>query len=422
MQIIFTIQKIVLTNSLEKFQKTLTNRLINTSRKGILLKCLFLIFLFTNSAVAIESSDSVLHLINNGTKSWIPIVKTACLYVFFALATINLVWTFGLLALKGFELGEFLAELVKKIMYIGIFLFFFNVDYWLTILFNGFSQLSADVSSGSQITPNNIISSAFKIVKTILSSLDLDIPLSLLKIISGLILLIAFTFMAIDLLIVYIKFYLINIVAFFALALGGLEHFKQTGLNPILTAIKVGIELFLLMSLMSMVNVSIENAFLEIDKEVTADLVLQILVLSIIFAIISKVIPPIIEATFQGSIGDSSAASSGFKAVAAMTAGMAAGAVAGTIGATRAMNAAKALHLAEGGKGGMDLIKGVAKNLASSGTEHWKENITKGRMPNQMANRLEAKVENIFSKQENGEISGAGKATTEPYQSGIDKG
>lgn len=378
-------------------------------------------FLFTNSAFAIEDSNSILFLIQNGLKNWIPIVKTACLYVFFALATINLVWTFGMMTLRGFELGEFLAELVKKIMYIGIFLFFFNVDYWLTILFDSFSELAINVSGGIEITPNNIIGKSIDIVLLILASLDISAE-SFFKIIAGIIILIAFVFMAIDLLIVYIKFYLLNIVAFFALALGGLEHFKQIGLNPILTAVKVGVELFLIKALMALAITSIQIAFNQLSEKITFDLILQTLVMSMIFAVITKIVPILIEATFQGAIGDSSGASSGFKAVATMTGGMMMGTVAGTIGATRAMKAASSLHFTEGGKGGMDAVKGMARNLTNSAVEHWTENTTKGRTSNQMANRLQSKVENIFSKQESGEISGAGKATTEPYQSGIDKG
>lgn len=378
-------------------------------------------FLFTNSAFAIEDSNSILFLIQNGLKNWIPIVKTACLYVFFALATINLVWTFGMMTLRGFELGEFLAELVKKIMYIGIFLFFFNVDYWLTILFDSFSELAINVSGGIEITPNNIIGKSIDIVLLILASLDISAE-SFFKIIAGIIILIAFVFMAIDLLIVYIKFYLLNIVAFFALALGGLEHFKQIGLNPILTAVKVGVELFLIKALMALAITSIQIAFNQLSEKITFDLILQTLVMSMIFAVITKIVPILIEATFQGAIGDSSGASSGFKAVATMTGGMMMGTVAGTIGATRAMKAASSLHFAEGGKGGMDAVKGMARNLTNSAVEHWTENTTKGRTSNQMANRLQSKVENIFSKQESGEISGAGKTTTEPYQSGIDKG
>lgn len=405
--------------SVENQQKA--NKLQKNSKLGTFLSVLILLIIFQTPTLAVENSDSILKMIDTGTQAWIPIVKQACLYVFFSLATINLVWTFGMMALRGFELNEFFTEVIKKIMYIGIFVFLFNVDYWLNTLMQGFIQLGTDVSSGNPVTPSNIISSALQIIKAIWDATGWNIPKTLFLFICGVIILIAFTFMAIDLLLAYIKFYLINIVAFFALALGGLEHFKQIGLNPILTAIKVGIELFLLMAFMALAISSIQNAVVQVKEAITINLILDLLVMSLIFAVISKLIPTVIEAVFQGTIGDSGAASSGFKAVAAMTGGMAVGAVAGTIGATRAIQAAKALHLAEGGKGGMDLVKGVAKNLTGSGAEHLKENLTKGRMPNQMANRLQAKAEDILQKQNIGEISGS-KAASEPYQSGVGKG
>ncbi|MFH5268914.1 P-type conjugative transfer protein TrbL, partial [Campylobacter coli] len=91
---------------------------------------------------------------------------------------------------------------------------------------------------------------------------------------------------------------------------------------------------------------------------------------------------------------------------------------AGAVGITRAMNAAKALHLAEGGKGGMDLVKGVAKNLAIAGGEHLRDNLTKGRMPNQMANRLQEKLKDIQGKTSEGGIS-SGSPKEESYQSGV---
>ena len=101
-----------------------------------------------------------------------------------------------------------------------------------------------------------------------------------------------------------------------------------------------------------------------------------------------------------------------------MAAGAAAGAAVGAVGATRAMNAAKALHLAEGGAGGMDLVKGVAKNLAGAGGEHLRDNLTRGRMPHQMANRLQEKLRDIQGKASEGGIS-AGTPKQENYQSGI---
>ncbi|BEK48766.1 P-type conjugative transfer protein TrbL [Campylobacter coli] len=380
---------------------------------------LFLCFLIPNLAFGAESPEGALTLIKNGLLSWTPLIKTACLWVFWTLVAIDLIWTFGLKALSGFEFGEFLTTLIKKIIYIGIFLFLFNTDQWLQIIFNSFSQLATNVNNGIDVKPNNIISTAIDVVITILQSASIFSPVqSFFIAISGIIILISFLLMAIDLLIVYLKFFLMNVIVFFALALGGLNHFKQIGLNPIMTAIKVGVELFMIQGLMGICFTMIGAIANEINQNITIENILIALVTPVIFCIITKMIPGIIEAVFNGSIGESAGAAAGFRAVATMAAGAAVGAAAGAVGITRAMNAAKALHLAEGGKGGMDLVKGVAKNLASAGAEHLRDNLTKGRMPNQMANRLQEKLKDIQGKTSEGGIS-SGSPKEESYQSGI---
>lgn len=379
---------------------------------------IFIFLLLPNLAFGLENSNGVLDLLQNGLESWIPLIKTACLWVFWTLVVIDLVWTFGLKALSGFEFGDFLATLIKKIMYIGIFLFLFNTDQWLQILFNSFSQLATGVSNGIKITPSNIVTSGVEILLSIWEAAGLNLAKTLFLLICGLIILIGFLLMAIDLLIVYLKFFLMNVIVFFALALGGLNHFKQIGLNPIMTAIKIGIELLMIQGLMALAINITNSAFKEIAQNLTIDLTLQILVIALIFCMIAKMIPGIIEAVFNGSIGESAGASAGFRAVATMAAGAATGAAVGAVGVTRAMNAAKALHLAEGGAGGMDLVKGVAKNLASAGGEHLRDNLTRGRMPNQMANRLQEKLRDIQGKASEGGIS-AGTPKEESYQSGI---
>ncbi|ENU8463206.1 P-type conjugative transfer protein TrbL [Campylobacter coli] len=390
-----------------------------TLLSGNKLAIIFLIFLVPNLAFGAENADGILSLIRNGILSWTPLIKTACLWVFWTLVVIDLVWTFGLKALSGFEFGDFIATLIKKIMYIGIFLFLFNIDQWLQIIFNSFSQLATSVNNGISITPQNIIEQALNLVGKIIQSMDFWSPGdSILKVVAGVIILIAFVLMAIDLLIVYLKFFLMNVIVFFALALGGLSHFKQIGLNPIMTAIKVGVELFMIQGLMALSITMIDVINNEITQKSTADVILQILVVALIFCMITKMVPGIIEAVFNGSIGESAGASAGFRAVATMAAGAAAGAAVGAVGVTRAMNAAKALHLAEGGAGGMDLVKGVAKNLASAGGEHLRDNLTRGRMPNQMANRLQEKLKDIQGKASEGGIS-AGTPKEESYQSGV---
>ncbi|EME3354061.1 P-type conjugative transfer protein TrbL, partial [Campylobacter coli] len=297
---------------------------------------LFLCFLIPNLAFGAESPEGALTLIKNGLLSWTPLIKTACLWVFWTLVAIDLIWTFGLKALSGFEFGEFLTTLIKKIIYIGIFLFLFNTDQWLQIIFNSFSQLATNVNNGIDVKPNNIISTAIDVVITILQSASIFSPVqSFFIAISGIIILISFLLMAIDLLIVYLKFFLMNVIVFFALALGGLNHFKQIGLNPIMTAIKVGVELFMIQGLMGICFTMIGAIANEINQNITIENILIALVTPVIFCIITKMIPGIIEAVFNGSIGESAGASAGFRAVATMAAGAATGAAVGAVGVTR---------------------------------------------------------------------------------------
>ncbi|EAK0652408.1 P-type conjugative transfer protein TrbL, partial [Campylobacter jejuni] len=257
------------------------NQILTPLNGNKLRLVLIFCFLTPNLAFGVENSDEVLSLIKNGILSWTPLIKTACLWVFFTLVVIDLVWTFGLKALSGFEFGEFLATLIKKIIYIGIFIFLFNVDYWLQIIFNSFSQLATNVNNGTSVTPQNIIEQALNIVGKIVHSMDFWSPGdSFLKVICGVVILIAFLLMAIDLLIVYLKFFLMNVIIYFALALGGLNHFKQIGLNPIMSAIKIGVELFMIQGLMALCINMIETIDNEVAQNSGVDVVLRIFVTS----------------------------------------------------------------------------------------------------------------------------------------------
>lgn len=388
--------------------------------KGSKLFILFILLLAPNYIFAIENSDGILTLLNTNLKTWIPAVKSACLYVFLILVVIDLTWTFGIQALRGFEIGEFLATLIKKVVFISVIIFLFQVDWWLKILLDSFSQLATN-ATGTAVLPETIITSGAEIILGIWDATGWNIPKTLFLLLCGLIILFGFVLMAIDLLIAYLKFYIMNIIIFFALALSGLERFKEIGLNPVMTAIKVGVELFMIQAFMGLcVNIT-DKAFYELSQNMTVDLILQIVIIALIFCMITKMIPGLIEAVFNGSIGDSAGSAAGFRAVAAMAAGAVATGVAGAVGVTRAMNAAKALHLAEGGKGGMDLVKGVAKNLATTGGEHLKDNFRHGRMPNDIANRLQEKAKSTMNSNLSGGFGGSSNVPNEPYISGVNE-
>lgn len=360
-------------------------------------KLILILIFFSTCLQAETTTNEVLKILNDGFANWVPIIKSVCLYVFYTLVVIDLAWSFGQLALRGAEFGEIMALLIKKIMLIGIILFLFNADYWLKIIFNSFSNLAIKVT-GEFITPNTVIGNAVIIFTTIIGNLSWSIGTSIFRVVVGVIMLIAFVFMAIDLLIVYVKYYLITVVVYFALALGGLEQFKQTALNPIITMIKVGIELFLIQGLMGLLIHTLTNSLTITSKNLDTNQLTEILVLALVFSMITRIVPTVIEAIFSGGLGQNASGAGSFRAMSATAGGMlagagalAVGAGAGAIGMTKAMQAAKAQHFAEGGAGGISAVKGTLSNLAQAYKEQQSE-APKGTLGS-LAGRMQAKAQ-----------------------------
>ncbi|EOD9291483.1 hypothetical protein ACJ6YI_000634 [Campylobacter coli] len=72
---------------LKKLGVNQTQTLLNGNKLAII----FLIFLAPNLAFGAESAEGVLSIIRNGLLSWTPLIKTACLWVFWTLVIIDLV-------------------------------------------------------------------------------------------------------------------------------------------------------------------------------------------------------------------------------------------------------------------------------------------------------------------------------------------
>ncbi|APT19845.1 hypothetical protein GIE48_00215 [Campylobacter coli] len=67
---------------------------------------LFLCFLIPNLAFGAESPEGALTLIKNGLLSWTPLIKTACLWVFWTLVAIDLIWTFDFVLFLNFFMAN----------------------------------------------------------------------------------------------------------------------------------------------------------------------------------------------------------------------------------------------------------------------------------------------------------------------------
>ncbi|HIP60699.1 MAG TPA: hypothetical protein EYH01_09755, partial [Campylobacterales bacterium] len=121
-------------------------------KKNILLLFLLLI-LFSNSLHATDMSSffgDMQDALEDNIKTMYFPIKSAAQYIFYSLAVFELVFVFGLMAVKGeLELGGIWAQLIKIMMIIGLFNMFFAKPEWMTAIFNGFNDLADRTNGGT---------------------------------------------------------------------------------------------------------------------------------------------------------------------------------------------------------------------------------------------------------------------------------
>jgi type IV secretion system protein TrbL len=104
-----------------------------------------LLLLSMNAAAAINNAgvlDNVLARYQAQATTWGATVLAHATFLFWALATISMVWTMGLMILRRADLGEFYAEFIRFIVFTGLF-------WWL--LSNGPAMAVSVINSLRQI-------------------------------------------------------------------------------------------------------------------------------------------------------------------------------------------------------------------------------------------------------------------------------
>jgi len=86
--------------------------------------------------------DDVLEKFKNQAIGWGDTFKSHAAWLFWTLATISLTWTFGMMALRKADMGEFFAEFIRFSIFVGFF-------WWL--LDNGPTFAQAIIKSLTEI-------------------------------------------------------------------------------------------------------------------------------------------------------------------------------------------------------------------------------------------------------------------------------
>ena len=353
------------------------------ARIGILRAALIICCVLLSSEIDVQAQDgSVLTELENqvaaAAKGWEARVLAAARSLFWIFAGIEVAIAAVWLALQAASLDSWFAELVRRIMFIGLFAFALEEgpDFAKSIVDSLF-QIGA---SGGSASPAEIFDAGIRVAshmsKQIQFGLFEDNALAIAAVLAMVVVVISFSLVAAIFVAIMVEMYVGLLAGMIMLGLGGSSHTKDFAVRYLIYAFSVGLKLMALVMIArigSEVLLGLASAPTgETQQFVTT---LAIAGISVVVFIIAIYVPNILQGVVQGAsvAGGMEAIRHGGQAAsfAAGTAFLAAGGTAAGFAAARSARAAgasaatSALHgMKQGAATGLQAAGSAAKDKA----------------------------------------------------------
>lgn len=214
----------------------------------------FLLFVNNSYAVIPESNalNALMNTFENNANKWWAILEFYALRLFWILAVIDFAWMAIMLALSLGEFQEFVAQVVRKIIVVGLFMALLVYGHnWAGAIMNSMSQVAGianqHAGGASNVTPAHIFDTGFQVCAMIASRMSVFNPSeSLVFVIGGFIVMICFALIGAQMLLIYVQSYIVLNAGVILLGFGGLSFTREITLKYFQAALSIGAKLFVM--------------------------------------------------------------------------------------------------------------------------------------------------------------------------------
>ncbi len=276
-------------------------------------------------------------------QNFYPVVEQNALGLLVAFGVIQLVLTFGFMAIRGeLEVGGAFAQLVKTALIIGFFSMLIKSPSWFNGIYRGFDTLG--IQAGN-LSFDNIINELFTLWWNILKNTSIwEIGSSIAYIVVGAIATVSIIYLIANALMIY-GFMIMSIyVGILFLGFGGLDQTRPWAINSIANVVRYSAKwmatLIVISISFSLINDALQNATNDAQGIIT------LFIISIMVATIGAGVNGWVDSYFSGMGGGEN--NRGMQMATALMSGMAAGAAGAAMGAY------------QGAKGASDTIAAAA--------------------------------------------------------------
>ncbi|AZO07785.1 P-type conjugative transfer protein TrbL [Mesorhizobium sp. M3A.F.Ca.ET.080.04.2.1] len=323
------------------------------------------------SSPAFAQQGQVLTTLENqvvtATKGWESTIMDAARSLFWILAGIEIGIAAVWLAINAASLDAWFAELVRRIMFIGLFAFILDRGPSLAkAIVDSLFQIGAD---GGSASPANIFDAGIHVASKMSEQAKFglweDNALAIAAVFAMVVIVVAFSLVAAIFVAVMVEMYIGLLAGMIMLGLGGSSYTKDFAVRYLVYAFSVGMKLMALVMIAKIGSDILlglaEAPTAESDQFITT---LAIAGISVVVFVIAMYVPPIIQGVVQGA-----SVSGGMEAIrhGGQTATFAAGGA--FLGASAARTGAQAASAARAGGSSMAgaALRGMASGIGNAG-------------------------------------------------------
>ncbi len=215
----------------EKRGEVLTMRTPTYFKSIVLL--LWLAIFALDAHAAIDSSDvmdSVLTRYQAAVTGWAGVITNSATWLFWTLVVISMVWTFGMLALRKADIGDFFAEFVRFTIFTGFFWWLLtNGPAFASSIMTSLRQLGGNATGlGSTLSPSGVVDVGFAIFDKVIDRSSLWSPVnSAIGIIIAAVILVILALVSVNMLVLLVSGWILAYAGVFFLGFGG---YREDGL------------------------------------------------------------------------------------------------------------------------------------------------------------------------------------------------
>ena len=317
-------------------QKNMVTNIFGIRQVGVGV-LLLAMFLPSDTLAAIDSAgvlDNVTARYQAQASTWSAAITTAASRLFWSLALISMVWTFGLMALRKADLGELFAELLRYVIFTGLFFFLLsNAPAIATSIMSSLKQLAGNAAGVAGLSPSGIVDVGFKVFASVIDNSSLWEPVdTAIGAIVAILILGMLAMVAINMVVLLVSGWILAYAGLFFLGFGGARWTSDIAINYYKTVLGIGASLMGVTLLVGIGQAVLDEYYIKMGDATLKDLAVILVVAGMLLYLVNK-IPPLIAGIITGaSVGGGAsmggAGSGTLVAAATMTGAAAAGAAA----------------------------------------------------------------------------------------------